>query len=312
MKNLPVNSGFIPEKSKVGYMHKEESPSCHYATKTMARVLPFVWFKNPTFESKIDPTMLRSVLLLLLLAAFAFEGRAQIAQNGQVGIVYNRETTFNFRLNTQRSFGFGVEWGRLRTYNKTKTLSLYIGELKHPKEQKQNAAPSLKRSLRPFVYGKQNSLFVLRGSWGQKRYFSEKAKQKGVAIGMSYSFGPSLGLLKPYYLALNFSENGSPSGRPLFQKYTEQNDSVFLDNSKILGAGPFTKGFGEISILPGGNASIAYHMDWGAYDEMVKALEIGLSIDVFARKAPIFVDGTEANQQVFFNFFLNLQFGKRK
>jgi hypothetical protein len=224
----------------------------------------------------------------------------------------HRETTFNIRLNTQRSFGFGIEWGRLRTYNKTKTLGLYIGELKHPKEQKQNAAPSLKRSLRPYVYGKQNSLFVLHGSWGQKRYFSEKAKQKGVAIGMSYSFGPSLALLKPYYLALNFSETGSPSGRPLFQKYSEQNDSVFLDNTKILGAGPFTKGFGEISVLPGGNASIAYHMDWGAYDEMVKALEIGLSVDVFARRAPVFVEGTEANQQFFFNFFLNLQFGKRK
>jgi hypothetical protein len=52
-------------------------------------------------------------------------------------------------------------------------------------------------------------------------------------------------------------------------------------------------------------------MDWGAFDEMVKALEIGLSVDVFARKAPIFV-GDEQNRQVFFNFFLNLQFGKRK
>lgn len=255
--------------------------------------------------------MLRSILSLLLLAAFAFEGRAQIAQNEKVGIVYNRETTFNIRFSTNRSFGFGMEWGRLRTYNKTKTLSLYLGELKHPKEQKQNAAPSLKRSLRPFVYGKQNSLFVLRGSWGLKRYFSEKAKQKGVAVGMSYSFGPSLGLLKPYYLALNYSESGSPSGRPLFQKYSAKNDTVFLDNSKILGAGPFTKGFGEMSILLGGNASIAYHMDWGAFDEMVKALEIGLSVDVFARKAPIFVSA-DTNQQVFFNFFLNLQFGKRK
>lgn len=255
--------------------------------------------------------MLRFILSLLLLSVFVFEGQAQIAPKETVGFLYNKETTFNLRLATNKSFGFGMEWGRLRTYNKTKTLSLGISEMKHPKEQKQNAAPSVRRSSRPFVYGKQNSLFVLRSGWGLKRYYSEKAKQKGVAIGISYSIGPTLGLLKPYYLALNYPETGSYSGRLLLQKYSASNDSVFLDNSKILGAAPFTKGLSEISVLPGGTASIAYHMDWGAFDEMVKALEIGLTIDVFAKKAPIFVDNAQ-NQQVFFNFFLNLQFGKRK
>ncbi len=255
--------------------------------------------------------MLRLILSLLFLAAFASQGRAQIAPKEEVGFLYNRETTYNFRLATHKSFGFGMEWGRLRTYNKTKTLSLGISEMKHPKEQKQNAAPSVRRSSRPFVYGKKNSLFVLRSGWGQKRYFSEKAKVKGVAVGMSYSIGPSLGLLKPYYLVLNLLGDSPGIGRTAIAKYSEANHGDFLDNSRILGAAPFTKGFGEISVLPGGTASLAYHMDWGAFDEMVKALEIGLTVDVFAKKAPIFVSD-EQNQQLFFNFFLNLQFGKRK
>lgn len=256
--------------------------------------------------------MLRLFCSLLLLSAFVSEGRAQIVNQEGFGFVYNRETTFNLRLATNRSFGFGMEWGKLRTYDKTKTISLSISEMKHPKEQKQNAAPSLRRSSRPYVYAKRNSLFVLRSGWGKKRYFSEKAKQKGVAVGISYSIGPSLGLLKPYYLILNLK--GDPSsgvGRTVLAKYSEENHDSFLDNTLILGAAPFTKGLGELSVLPGGNAQIAYHMDWGAYDEMVKALEIGFSLDVFARKAPIFV-GDEQNRQVFFNFFLNLQFGKRK
>ena len=255
--------------------------------------------------------MIRLILSLLLLVAFAFEGRAQFAPKEEVGFLYNRETTFNIRLATNRSFGLGIEWGRLRTYNKTKTLSLGISELKHPKEQRQNAAPSGRRSTRPFVYGKRNNLFVLRSGWGEKRYFSEKAKQKGVAVGMSYSIGPSLGLLKPYYLTVNLEGSPGSAGRPTAIKYSEKNQADFLNNSKILGAAPFTQGISEISVLPGGTGSIAYHMDWGAFDEVVKALEIGLTVDVFARKAPIFV-GSEQNQQVFFNFFLNLQFGKRK
>lgn len=255
--------------------------------------------------------MQRLILSLLFLSAFALEGRAQIVQKESVGFLYNRESTFNLRLATNRSFGVGMEWGRLRTYYKTKTLSLGLSEMKHPKEQKQNAAPSVRRSARPFIYGKKNSLFVLRSGWGVKRYYSEKAKQKGVAVGISYSFGPSLGLLKPYYLTLNLEGTSAGTGRPTAVKYSKKNEADFLNNSKILGAAPFTQGLSELSILPGGTASIAYHMDWGAFDEMVKALEIGLTLDVFAKKAPIFVNN-EQNQQVFFNFFVNLQFGKRR
>ncbi len=255
--------------------------------------------------------MLRLILLMLFLAAFTRESSAQIAPKQEVGFLYNRETTFNIRMATNRSLGFGMEWGRLRTYNKTKTVSLGISEMKHPKEQKQNAAPSVRRSARPYIYGKKNSLFVLRSGWGAKRYYSEKAKQKGVAVGISYSIGPSLGLLKPYYLTLNLEGTSAGTGRPTAVKYSEKNHADFLNNSKILGAAPFTQGIGELSVLPGGTGSIAYHMDWGAYDEMVKALEIGFTIDVFAKKAPIFVHEAQ-NSQVFFNFFLNLQFGKRK
>jgi hypothetical protein len=63
--------------------------------------------------------------------------------------------------------------------------------------------------------------------------------------------------------------------------------------------------------MPGINASLAYHMDWGAFDEMVKALEIGVAVDVFGQKAPIFVS-EEINNRVFINFFVNLQLGKRR
>lgn len=257
--------------------------------------------------------MFRAILICLPMIFAALGSRAQgsIVPQSNVGIVYNEERTFNLRLSTGRSISAGMEFGKLRTYNKTKTWQVSLGELKHPKEQRQSADPRASRAFRPFVYGKKNSLFVLRAGWGAKRYFSEKAKQKGVAIGMSYSIGPSLGLVKPYYLALAHEGGTTNSYRVLHQKYSEGNAEIFLDNTRILGASPFTRGFSETSLLPGGNASIAYHMDWGAFDEMVKALEIGLMVDVFSKKTPIFVSG-EQNKQIFFNFFINFQFGKRR
>lgn len=255
--------------------------------------------------------MLRN-LFCILLAALAVGARAQGFKPpvGGVGIVYNRETAFNFRLTTNRGFAAGMEFGRLRSYYRTTYFQLNLGEVKHTKEQRQSPPPNV-RSFRPFVFGKQNNFFVARAGWGVKRYYSEKAKQKGVAVGMSYSIGPALGLLKPYYLALAYTSPDNPRDqRVLHQKYSESNAAVFLDQTRILGASPFTRGLGEISFIPGGNASIAFHMDWGAFDEVVKALEIGLQIDAFARRVPILV--SEENSQLFFNFFINLQLGKRR
>lgn len=256
--------------------------------------------------------MLRSLLFLSFVACLTVAGWSQGMKPPAtgVGIIYNRETSFNFKMTTNRGFAPGLEFGRLRTYYKTTYYHISLGEIKHPKEQRQSADPSVSRSFRPYVYGKQNNLFMLRGGWGVKRYFSEKARQKGVAVGMSYSFGPTLGLLKPYYLALARVGNSPGESRVTHEKYSEENASVFLDNTRILGASPFTRGFGEISFLPGGNASLALHMDWGAFDEFVKAFEIGLMLDVFAKDAPILV--SEENHQIFFNFFINLQLGKRR
>jgi hypothetical protein len=257
--------------------------------------------------------MMRALLISMTMFLAAVSGRAQgsYPQKTGVGIVYNQERTFNIQAATNRNLSIGLGFGKLRTYDKTKTWNISLGELKHPKEQRQSADPRASRAFRPFVYGKQNSLFVLRSGWGGKRYFSEKAKQKGVAIGASYSIGPSLGMLKPYYLALAHEGGFNTSYRVIHQKYTPGNAAIFLDNTRILGASPFSRGIKETSFLPGGNAAVALHMDWGAYDEMVKALEIGFFVDFFLKKASIFVSD-EQNKNVFMGFFVNVQFGKRR
>ncbi len=253
----------------------------------------------------------------LLLAMLSLVGRTALAQyadplTGRVGIVYNRETTLNLRLTTARGFLAGLEFGRLRTYYRTTYFHISIGELRHPKEQRQSADPLLSRSFRPYIFGKRNNAFMLRGAWGVKRYFSEKAKQRGVAVGVSYTFGPSLALLKPYYLAICYPNPTRPGDcRIMHEKYSEENANLFLDeNGRIKGASPFTRGLGEISPRPGITASAAAHFDWGAFDEIVKALEVGVMLDAFPAELPILI--SSANQRLFVNFFVNLQFGKRK
>ncbi len=266
--------------------------------------------------------MMAQRILLLFLAAlsasFATAQRAKLPQTGP-GILYDRETAINLRIGTNRSMMVGVEFGRLRSYYRTTYYYASLGELRHPKEQRQSADPVRSGSFRPYIFGKQNNFFALRGGWGFKRYYSEKARTKGVAIGVNYAAGPTLGILKPYYLAIRRIDVTNPNSSNFklsAEKYSEEgNSTLFLDNTKINGAASFWRGIDELSFRPGANASAAIHLDWGAFDEMVKALEIGVMLDVFPTRIPIMVakgDADRINNPFFLSFFANLQLGKRR
>lgn len=264
------------------------------------------------------------LLLLVLCAALSVPMLAQevivSGQNfyDQKGIVYNKEFAVNFKLHTN-GYALGVDFGTLKSYYRTQFWSIEIGELKHPKEFRQSfefRSPSTNRISRAFIFGKQNNFIPIRVGFGEKRYFSEKAKRRGLAIGMSYAAGPSLGLLKPYYLDL-IRLTDSPNGEPYIRSetYSEENAQYFLSINNIYGSSGFTKGLDEISILPGGHAKFALHFDWGAFDEFVKALDAGVMIDFYFRRVPLMVESpivvNSENTPIFINLYLNLQLGKR-
>ncbi|MEM1124188.1 MAG: hypothetical protein AAGJ18_27370 [Bacteroidota bacterium] len=227
------------------------------------------------------------------------------------GIVYNKELAFDFRINTFRGFSFAVNVGKIISYDKTRFYHFEFGNLRHPKEFKQNDQFSRRfGGQRSFFFGKQNSMFALRGGWGTKRYLSEKASTKGVAVGISYEIGPSIGILKPYYLEL-ITAIDSP---PIERKYSPEIQDIFLDVNRVQGAAPFGRGITELSFLPGAQAKFSFHFDWGAFDEYVKAIDVGIMGDFYLQKADILVDdGLEGvqNRQFFINLFVSLQLGKR-
>lgn len=261
-------------------------------------------------------------VLFCLLPILAFsQQRIEDGQNyyGDLkGTVYQKEFTVDFKLHTN-GFAFGVNIGELKTYYTTRFINIELGEIKHPKEFRQSfdlQAPSSSRISRSFIYGKQNSFWVLRGGIGEKRYFSEKAKRKGLAIGVSYEGGASLGLLKPYYLELiRFREPGSNDFFIRSERFTAENEDKFLDINSIYGSAGFSKGLGELSLRPGIHAKGAIHFDWGAFDEFVKAVEAGIMVDYFIKDVPIMVTSDKIqdteNRPIFINLFINLQLGKR-
>jgi len=262
-------------------------------------------------RQKIFFVLLFAVFTASMLHAQDDERRKRLLKE-QKGITYNTEWTGDFKLMTN-GWSLAASYGILKNYYTTTFYTLEFGELKHVRENRQRAEYSLSafgRSARSFVFGKQNSFYALRGGIGQKRYFSEKARRKGVAVGMSYSVGPSLGLLKPYYLEIARLEQGSNRVNIYDVKYSEESAAEFLNINRIYGSSSLAMGIDEVSLVPGGHGKIALHLDWGAFSETVKALEVGLAFDLYFGNVPIMV--TNDNRPYFINLYAAIQFGKRK
>jgi len=260
-------------------------------------------------------------LVFFILCGFCLTANAQgtfqpkqYESDFNVGVVYSTERTFDARFHTN-GWAVGVNMAKIKTYYLTRYVHIGLGELKHHKEQRVNLERPTGRGAisRSFIYGKQNNLFALRAGIGEKRLLSEKARRKGVAVGYSYELGASLGMLKPYYLELNRNPDLPGSIDTYSAKYSPEIHGSFLNEWDIVGSSGWSTGLSEIAFRPGIQGQIATHFDWGAFDEYVKALEVGIMFDLFLGKTDILVpvEGVE-NRPLFVNLFVNLQLGKRR
>ena len=264
------------------------------------------------------------LLAAVLILCFSFAGNAQgtfqpkAIDDTPKGIVYNKEFTVNFAAQTN-GFELGVDFGKLTTYYKTRYYHFSIGELKHSRETRSDLQATIPSTIvaRSYIFGKQNNLYAVRAGLGNKRYLTEKAKEKGVSVGLNYEFGPTLGLLKPYYLEVYVQESASSQSTRSI-RYSEETAAEFSEPFSIFGASSRGTGFGEIKPTFGAHGKFSVHFFWGAFDEYVKALDVGVMVDVFLQKTPILIDGANINNEavenrnLFLNLFVNLQFGKRK
>jgi hypothetical protein len=226
------------------------------------------------------------------------------------GLVYNTEKAVLIAGKTN-GFALGYQWGELKTYYKTTFYRIDLGFLRHPKETRVNPNGATVPTANSYYYGKQNSFWQLRAGWGEKRYLSEKESIRGVAVGFSYCLGPTLGLLKPYYLERGGIEGNGFNVDRILVKYDPNNPSEFTDKNSINGAASFFTGVSETRLTPGGHANIGVHFDWGAFEDFVRSMEVGIATDIFLRKVPILVENSQ-NRLYFINLYLHLQLGKRK
>ena len=229
------------------------------------------------------------------------------------GIIYKKEWSIDLRLH-ENGAAIAYNSGTIKAYNKTNYYHLELGFTRDPREKSQSRISNLGGSG-TFTLGKINSFLNLRAGVGVKKYLSEKEKRRGVAVGYTYEIGPSIALLKPYFLDVIEIEVVDNEMRPVLNSVSFNGDNAeqFLDINSISGRSSFFKGFTDLSVRAGLQGKVGAHIAMGAFDEYVKAFETGLMFDVFPTKIPIFIETEEVdNSRFFVRVYFNIQLGARK
>lgn len=246
---------------------------------------------------------------------------ALIKQEEEGVIAYHKHSAFGFKLTTDGYGGF-FEIGRAKSIKKALLFQLDISERKHPKEEKQT---NISIPTSPFIYGKINYFYPVKIGMQQQILLGNKTNRNGVSVTGNFGGGIALALLRPYNLEVNDLKAGN---RKLIRYETSDStltsntgssayvaDSSLFTNGNLLsflqvaGSG-LGKGWGQMKVTPGLYAKAALRFDYGKYNEMLSAIEVGLTGEYYSKAVPQLV--YTKPKQFFVSAYVSIMFGKRK
>lgn len=223
---------------------------------------------------------------------------ALIKQEEEGVIAYKKHTAFGGKL-INNGYGAFIEFGKFNSVKKGMLYQLEISEYKSAREEKQS---NLYAYSTPFIFGKQNFFYPVKLGVQQQLVIGNKSNKNGVSITANYGGGISVGLLRPYYVHLNTVDT--------YVKYESKDSALFLDPGGISGGPGFSKGWSDLQVTPGAYAKTALRFDYGSYNEIISAVEVGISADYYSKKIPLMVH--ERPKQFFFTGYVAIIFGRRK
>lgn len=215
-------------------------------------------------------------------------------------ITYSKHTVFGGKL-TSDGYGAFIEIGRARSVNKSLLFQFEITERKHVKEEKQQFTFS---STTPIIFGKINYFYPVKLGVQMQSLLGNKGNKNGVSVTGNLGGGISLGLLRPYLIEVD------KTGERVKVGYESSDSSLFLDQTRYISGPGLGTGWSNLKVTPGLYVKPAIRFDYGKYNEMVSALEIGVTAEFYSKKIPQMVYNDP--KQFFFSAYMAIVFGRRK
>ena len=237
-----------------------------------------------------------TVIGALLLGWLLSSGRATAQNSDPEDDNYQRTTTFGVTTNTNSGILGGVSFRQSKQLSddlfglpQARYLSIEAVNVKHPKELSTSSGYASGR----YIEGKENYLFAVRGQYGREVKLFQRSGDEGIAVNGIVAAGPTLGIIKPYYVNVQ-GATGAP-----------------------VGPGGFFQGFGSSQFTVGLNAKAALSFELSTFRNNTTGVEIGFLAEVFPNKIVIIPDlspganRTDGNRQFFTSGYITLFFGSR-
>lgn len=231
---------------------------------------------------------------------------------------YRTITTFGVTANTNSGIIGGVSFRQSKLLSGTllgmpqyRYLSVELVNVKHPKE----VASSISSFGSRFIDGKENYLFVVRPQYGREVKLFQRNADEGLAISGILAGGPSLGIIKPYYLEVSSSNGNNTRQVPASQV---NGSTTPVTGETVVGKGSFFQGLGESKLTVGLNIKAALSFELSAFRTNTTGVEIGFLTEVFPNRILIIPnttpgsDRTSGNRSFFTSGYITLFFGNKK
>jgi hypothetical protein len=252
---------------------------------------------NPIFYNlrKSGRGLLGGLLLWALCVLAPFHA---FGQNDDEDDTPGTEFVYGLNLNSNA----GLIGGVIFRYSQPLSDRMYqhfgveIVNVKHPKEFRFQGGGN------SFIYGKTNYLFALRPQYGREIVLFRKAPEEGVRINVLAAAGPSIGIIKPYFVELAVSNT---------QTVIVQYDPINHSQDRILGSTGLLR-FNGTQVAAGLHAKLGATFVFGNFRSSVTGFEVGAMAEAYNRKIPIIQFFDVPNKRFFSSVYLNLFFGGRK
>lgn len=261
---------------------------------------------------------MRTIYLLVgsLLSSLLGFGPGVSAQNTDAeDDSYQTVTTFGITTNTNSGIVGGFSFrqskqlaGTLFGMPQYRYLSVELVNVKHPKELQSSINSVGSR----FIDGKENYLLVLRPQYGREVKLFQRSADEGVAVSGILAAGPSLGIVKPYYLEVSYGNTSRTVPASQVNGFSTANGEA------VTGAGNFFQGFGQSKLTVGLNLKAALSFELSAFRNNTTGVEIGFLSEVFPNRIVIIPntvaggEPTDGNRSFFTSGYVTLFFGSKK
>ena len=228
-------------------------------------------------------------------------GDQAVYRDGKVNVPLTDEYQVGVLFHTQ-GIGVTARRGFYSNAFAVQNIGVDLAYFKHPKEI-QTSNPIYENG-RPYVYGKQNTLQILRLWYGKQNLRSEKLRRDAVRFSTFWKAGAALAVLKPVYLEIGYPD--IPYDYTATERYDP--DANFSDN--IYGRADWSNGLDELTVVPGVHATYGLEFEYGDERFIPKALTTGVSVDAFLEAPEVFAANFEQNNRLFVTLFATFEVGR--